>query len=85
MCDFINSKDFDLPQDFDLVEKLRSYNKTSGYSRFMRMAADTIERLSKMKYPFTGCKVTKCPGPGIGKCSECSVFHTQAKNVHRDR
>lgn len=28
-----------------LVEKLRSYDSTSGYSRVMRLAADEIERL----------------------------------------
>lgn len=68
-----DSKDFDLPEDFDLVKKLRSYNKTSGYTRFMRMAADVIVRLSKPKFPFTSCKNTGCNGPGVGKCGECSV------------
>jgi len=29
----------------DIVDKLRSYNPTSGYSRVMREAANEIERL----------------------------------------
>jgi hypothetical protein len=30
----------------DLIEKLRSYNQTSGYSNVMRQAADLIEKQS---------------------------------------
>jgi hypothetical protein len=36
----------------DLIEKLRSYNPTSGYSRVMREAADTIESFWQQLHDF---------------------------------
>lgn len=70
----------------NLVEKLRSYHPTSGYSRFMRMAADRIEKLeSKVVYPFAGCKESKCSGPGVGKCSECGIFLRLSRIINADK
>jgi hypothetical protein len=40
-------REIEQPPSKDLVAKLRSYHPTSGYSRYMRQAADEIERLSR--------------------------------------